>query len=106
VQVFFWLSLGVLVVAIVAGGTFVGVRAWRAWVVFTSFAAGGAAGMEALAVRVADTTEKAERATAKITELEAAVTRLQHATRQVRVLANALAEVYQAVHLVRMFLPV
>ena len=47
----FWAALGFLLVAAVGGAVFVGMRAWRAWVVFTSFAAGGLAGAEALAVR-------------------------------------------------------
>ena len=102
---FFWAALGFLVVSAVGGTIFVGLRAWRAWVVFTSFAAGGAANLEALAQRVEQTTGKAERAATKVAELEEAVARLQRATRQVRILTDALADVRATVRLARLFLP-
>jgi hypothetical protein len=106
VDAFFWAALGFLVVSAVGGAVFVGVRAWRAWVVFTSFAAGGAANLEALAARVELASGKADRAAAKVAELEEAVARLQRATRQVRILVDALSEVRATVRMVRLFLPV
>lgn len=105
-QLFFWLALALLVIAIVGGLAYVGRNAWRAWVAFTSFAAGGAARMEALAARVDRTTVKAEGAAAKLAELDAAVARLQHAMRQVRILSDALADVRASIGVLRAFLPV
>ena len=102
----FWLGLGVLVVAIVGGLAYVGVQGWRAWVAFTSFAAGSAAGLERLAQGVDRASGKADRLTARLTELDAAVARLQRAVRQVRILSDALTEVRETIALIRTVLPV
>ena len=104
-QVFFWLALGFLIVAIVGGLAYVGVQAWRAWLAFTSFAAGGAAGMEALAERVARTTVKADRVTQKLDELQRAIARLERSTARGRVLVDAMGEALAVVRSVLAFVP-
>ena len=99
----FWAALGFLVVVAVGGAVYVGMQAWRAWLVFTSFAAAGAANLEVLAERSELASGKADRAAAKIAELEEAVARLQRAVRQVRILTDALADVRGAVRAVLVF---
>ena len=103
VDAFFWAALGFLIVAAVGGAVYVGMRAWRAWVVFTSFAAGGLAGAEALAVRAEQLGTHAERTSGKADELAAAVERLQRSLRRAKVLVDATADIRGAVRAVLAF---
>jgi hypothetical protein len=103
VDVFFWAALGFLVVSAVAGAVYVGMRAWRAWVVFTSFAAGGMAGAEALAARAEKLGAHADRTSQRADELAAAVARLQRSLRRAQVLVDATADLRNAVRAVLAF---
>ena len=75
-------------------------RAWRAWVVFTSFAAGGMAGAEALAARAEKLGAHAERTSQRADELAAGVARLQRSLRRAQLLVDATADVRDTVRAV------
>jgi UDP-N-acetylmuramyl pentapeptide synthase len=103
VDAFFWAALGFLVVSAVGGAVYVGIRAWRAWIVFTSFAAGGAANLEALAARAEKLGMHVERTSQRAEELAAATARLQRSLRRAQVLIDATADVRGAARAVLAF---
>jgi hypothetical protein len=103
VDAFFWAALGFLVVSGVGGAVYVGMRAWRAWLAFTSFAAGGAANLEALAARAEELGAHAERTSRRADELATEVARLQRSLRRAQVLIDATADVRGVVRAVLAF---
>ena len=102
---FFWAALGFLVVAAVAGGIHVGLRAWRAWQACVSLAVVGAAGLDLLTARSEALAAKAERAAVGADELQAALVRLQRSTARGRVLVGALDEALDAVRSILSYVP-
>ncbi len=102
---FFWAALGFFVLAAVAGGVFLGLRAWRAWQAFTSFAAAAAAGAERLGAGVERLGAHTERTTAGIDELATAAARLQRGLGRARILRAAGVEVLDQLRAVRAFVP-
>jgi hypothetical protein len=105
VDVVFWAALGFLVLAIFVGAAFVAVRAWRAWQACISLALVGAAGAELLATRGDRVAVKAERAVARLDELQAAAARLERSTGRARVLLDAVQEPVAAVRAILGLLP-
>ena len=104
-EAFFWAALGFLVLAGVADGAFAGLRAWRAWQVFTSFAATAGAGAERLVARTEELGAHAERTTARVEELAAATARLERALARGRILLGATREPLDLLRAVRAFVP-
>ena len=104
-EAFFWAALGFLVLAGATGGAFAGLRAWRAWQVFTSFAATAGAGAERLVTRTAELAAHSERTTARVEELSAAVARLQRALGRGRLLLGATDEAFDLLRTIRAFVP-
>jgi hypothetical protein len=105
VDAVFWAALGFLVVATVAGTTYVGVRAWRAWQACVSLAVVGAAGLDLLVARTEVLTAKGERVAAGAEALEAALTRLERSTARGRVLLGALDEALDLIRIVVSYVP-
>ena len=101
----FWTALGFLVVTVVAGTVYVGLRAWRAWQACVSLAVVGAAGLDLLTARTEALTAKAERTATKADDLHAAVARLQRSTARARVLVGALDEAVDVLRAVLSYLP-
>jgi hypothetical protein len=101
---FLWAALGVLVLAAVAGGAFVGLRAWRAWQAFTSLAAAAGAAAERLLADGAAIAAHGERAV-RAEELVAAVERLQRSVGRAQILLGAAGEATELVRAVRGFVP-
>ena len=102
---FFWAALGFFVLAAVAGGAFLGLRAWRAWQDFTSLAAAGAAGAELLAAGVEGLATHTERTSARLEELAAATARMQRGLARARILRGATGEVLDLIGAVRSLVP-
>ena len=105
VDAIFWTALGFLVVTVVAGTVYVGLRAWRAWQACVSLAVVGAAGLDLLTARTEALTAKAERTATKADDLHAAVARLQRSTARARVLVGALDEAVDVLRAVLSYLP-
>jgi hypothetical protein len=104
-EAFFWATLAFLLLAGIAGGTFAGLRAWRAWQAFTSLAAGGGAGTERLIAGAERLMAHTGRATAGVEELTAATARLQRALARGRILLGATGEVLDLLRALRALAP-
>jgi hypothetical protein len=105
VETFFWAALGFLAVSGLAGGVFVGLRAWRAWRTLTSLAAGVGGGLDGLLTLVERLEAHGERTAARAEELTAAVARLQRTRARALVLLGAVGEVRDLVRAARAFVP-
>jgi alanine dehydrogenase len=105
VDAFFWAALGLFVVALVAGGAFLGARVWGAWRAFASLADAAGTGVAQLTNRIDRLAAHGERSTARIQELSEAVERLRQTHARAMVLVGAVAEVTDAVRAVRAFVP-
>jgi hypothetical protein len=89
---FLWAALGVFVIAVVGGLTYVGLRAWQAWSAFASLAAAGAAGAERIVAQAEQLAARGERATVRLDELRATAQRLQRSQARARILLAAFGE--------------
>jgi hypothetical protein len=105
VDAIFWAALGLFVAAIVFGGTFVGVRGWRAWQAFVSLALVGTAGTDLLLARATQTEVRAERVNARVEELLQALARLERSRARSRVLFGAVSEMLEMIRTVAAFVP-
>jgi hypothetical protein len=105
VDAVFWAALGFLVVATVAGATYVGVRAWRAWQAFVSLAVAGAGGLDLLMSRTDEVAAKAERAASKAEQLLTAAERLEGSLARARILVDATGETRDLLNALRSFAP-
>ncbi|HKP18017.1 MAG TPA: hypothetical protein VJT84_06015 [Gaiellaceae bacterium] len=102
---FFWAALGLFVLAVAAGGAFLGARVLRAWRAFASLADAAGTSVVQLTNRVDQLAAHGERSTARIHELTEAVERLRKTHARAMVLVGAVAEVQEALRLVRAFVP-
>ena len=102
---FFWAALGFLVVASFAGAAFVGVRAWRLWQAFVSFAAGAGGGLDRLADAAERLSRHADATTRRGEELADAIERLHASQRRLHILRSAAAEVTDTVRAAFLFAP-
>jgi hypothetical protein len=100
-EAFFWAALGFLVVALLAGCAFVGVRAWRAWQAFASLAAGAGGGVDRLLTSAEELAAHVESTTARSQELTAAVDRLGRTRARARILLGATGELGDLLRTVR-----
>jgi hypothetical protein len=105
VEAFLWAALGFLVLAVLAGGAYVGVRAWRAWQAFTSVAAGVGGGLDRLLAVVDRLTQHGERTAERVQELSAAVERLERSQARARILVGAAGEVVGLLRAARALVP-
>jgi hypothetical protein len=105
VDALFWAALGFLVIAIVVGAAYVGVRAWRVWQACVSLALVGAAGADLLTARGELAAAKAEQLEGKVDDLLTALARLQRSTARGRVLLDAVQEMLSVVRTVLAYMP-
>jgi len=105
VDALFWAALGFLVIAIVVGAAYVGVRAWRAWQACVSLALVGAAGAELLTARGELAAAKAGQLEGKLDDLLTALARLQRSTARGRVLLDAVQDMLSVVGTVLAYVP-
>jgi hypothetical protein len=105
VDAIFWAALGFLVVATVAGCTYVGAHAWRAWQACVSLAVAGAAGLDLLTARSETLAVKAEGVSAGAEELQLALARLERSTARAHVLVGAVDEALDVVRTVLAYVP-
>jgi hypothetical protein len=97
VDAIFWAALGFLIVAIVLGTAFVGLRAWRTWQAFLSLAVVGAAAADLVVARSERAIATSDRTAAKVAELDAAYASLERSRARARVLVGAVEEMLDAI---------
>jgi hypothetical protein len=104
-EALFWAALGFLVLSVLAGGAFVGLRGWRAWQAFTSLAAAGGAGAERLLTGAERLAAHGGRTAAGAEEVLLAAERLDRSLARSKVLLGAAGEVRDLLRAVRAFVP-